>query len=92
MTSSALSDQLTVMVHSRGRRGFHFRDLVAPAAYHGATFGELAEWMAQARALGLIETFASETLPPAPGQRFRVVVAPKFASPVPVNPSAVEPQ
>lgn len=39
----------------RGQQGFTFDDLAKAAAHHRGTFGELAEWLADARSSGFLE-------------------------------------
>jgi hypothetical protein len=65
---------LTLVVRKRGDRGFCFDDLVDSAAFHGATVGELAEWLAQARRTGLVETVVTDPAERTLGRRFRVRV------------------
>ena len=96
-----LAEMLTLVVRKRGDRGFCFDDLIAPAHYYGATIGQLAEWLAQARRTGLIETVVTDPAERTLGRRFRHVGAryPKAGTTtvqrVPttsVTPSALEPQ
>lgn len=67
-----LSDMLTSAARRRGARGFSFDELVDPAAYHGATFGELVEWMAKSQSDGTIEAVVADPADRAAGRRFRI--------------------
>jgi hypothetical protein len=66
---------LSLVVSKRGDRGFCFDDLIGPAKYHGATIGELAEWLAQAQSSGLIETVVTDPAERTLGRRFRIATS-----------------
>ena len=79
-----LGEMLTIVVRKRGEAGFCFDDLLPSAEYHGATIGELAEWMAQARSHGVIEAVVTDPAERTLGRRFR------FVKPGPITPSRLE--
>jgi hypothetical protein len=96
-----LGDTLTAVVRTCGDNGFCFGDLVEPAGRHGATVGQVAEWMAQSRSRGLIETMDADPDDRTVVLRYRIVrsdypnrgIAPSArVSTNPVTPSAVEPR
>lgn len=66
---------LTLVAAKRGDRGFSFDDLIASAAYYGATVGELAGWMADSLADGLIVAVDCEPGERIHGRLYRIVSA-----------------
>lgn len=53
--SPALASALENVAVQQGDRGFTFGDLTRPARYQKATMGQLAAWLADARAMEFVE-------------------------------------
>jgi hypothetical protein len=54
MRDRGLADALAGVALRRGSRGFTFDDLARAGIEQGATLGEVAEWLAQARSTGFL--------------------------------------